>query len=228
MAKNEKMAAIGRLAANIAHEIHNPMFAIANTIQVIKKELPPGKNVAEAVTLAEHEIRRVRNIIRELLDYSRLPKNDFSLVDIVETMQKSIQVLLWSQHVDGKDISFPPPSNPVRIFCNPDGLQQVFMNLIQNAADASKAGDTIQIEIRDQGPHVDILFTDQGKGFSDSSLQHVFEPFNTEKKNKGSGLGLYVSNQIVQQHQGQIQFKRDKRGRNQVLVILPRLDDPSS
>lgn len=217
LAANERMAAIGRLATNIAHEINNPLFAIANTVQVMKRELPEG---GEAVLLAEREISRVRRITGELLDFARLRGEDYAEVDPAEIVQAAIQVLTWSHQLRETEVVLSTSVGPP-VYGNPDGLQQVFMNLLQNAAKASPPGGRVTVTITASPEWVEISFSDQGPGFAESARAHLFEPFNSPHPGQGNGLGLYVSYQIVQQHRGEMLLCEAEGGGSRMVVRLP-------
>lgn len=228
---NEKLAATGRLAANIAHEVNNPLFAIANSIAVIKGQLKDaGGDIGEVLPLAEREIARVRKITRKLLDYGKVNLETFRESDIEAILETAGDVLALSGQIGQTAIIRSGPRGEKPILCNPDSLQQVFMNLIINASEAMAGGGEVAIRIEQHGDAYDIHFQDTGPGFSDAVRKRIFEPFNSCKDAKGAGLGLYISYHIIKRHGGGITLDEAEaspaggasRAGAHLVVTLPR------
>jgi signal transduction histidine kinase len=215
--KSEKLAATGRLAASIAHEINNPLEAITNLLFLIRK----GKLDADSAgyaDLAQHELARVSEITQQMLRFYRqstLPilMNVCELLDSVLTLH---QGRVASLHIEvvrryGEDI---------RLFCFAGEVRQLFANLIGNALDAMMPrGGRLLLRVRyanaPKQPHtagVRVTVADTGSGMPAEVLQHIFEPFFTTKEATGTGLGLWVSGEIVAKHQGTIRVRSRARG----------------
>jgi signal transduction histidine kinase len=220
---NEKLVATGRLAANIAHEINNPLFAIANSIAAIKKQAQKaGGATSEVLPLAEKEIARVRKITRKLLDYSKVNLETFKEGDICVILDAACEVLKMSRRIGRTVISQNWGSEKLPICCNPDSLQQVFMNLIVNASEAMAGTGEITINITGLDGRYDIHFRDKGPGFPAEVRKRIFEPFNSSKEQKGAGLGLYISYHIVKRHGGSMTLAETGASGTHLVVTLPR------
>lgn len=220
---NEKLVATGRLAANIAHEINNPLFAIANSIAVIKKQAQKaGGAIGEVLPLAEKEIARVRKITRKLLDYSKVNLETFKESDINVILDSACEVLKLSRRIGKTVIVRNQGQEGLPISCNSDSLQQVFMNLIVNASEAMAGAGEIAIDIERRNEAYDIHFRDQGPGFTAAIRNRIFEPFNSSKEQKGAGLGLYISYHIIKRHGGSMSLDETHAPGADLVVTLPR------
>jgi signal transduction histidine kinase len=220
---NEKLVATGRLAANIAHEINNPLFAIANSIAVIKGRLKnAGGDVGEVLPLAEKEIARVRKITRRLLDHGKVNLETFTWSDINTILYTACEVLKLSKQTGRTAIICNTAEKELPVLCNPDSLQQVFMNLIVNASEAMSGGGEIAIAVDHLRDAYVIHFRDQGPGFPDAIRKKIFEPFNSSKDAKGAGLGLYISYHIIKRHGGTMTLDGTNPTGAHLVVTLPR------
>ena len=220
---NEKLIATGRLAANIAHEINNPLFAISNSLAVIKKQIKnASSDIAEVLPLAEKEIKRVRKITRKLLDYGKINLETFKESDIDSILETACKVLKLSKQIKNTVIVHNKKSGELPIFCNPDSLQQVFMNLILNAGEAMNGRGEIAIESERRGAAYEIHFRDSGPGFPAAVKKRIFEPFNSSKETKGAGLGLYISYHIIKRHGGSMTLEETRQSGAHLIVTLPR------
>jgi len=220
---NEKLIATGRLAANIAHEINNPLFAISNSLAVIKKQIKnASSDIAEVLPLAEKEIKRVRKITKKLLDYGRINLETFKESDIDSILETACRVLKLSKQIKNTVIVRNKKSGELPIFCNPDSLQQVFMNLILNAGEAMNGRGEIAIESERRGAAYEIHFRDSGPGFPAAVKKRIFEPFNSSKETKGAGLGLYISYHIIKRHGGSMTLEETGQSGAHLIVTLPR------
>ena len=220
---NEKLVATGRLAANIAHEINNPLFAISNSLAVIKKQIEnPSSDIMELLPLAEKEIKRVRKITRKLLDYGKINLETFKESDINSILTTACDVLRLSKGSKNTAVSRSDKNALLPVFCNPDSLQQVFMNLILNASEAMHGRGEITIESRMNGSGYEIHFRDTGPGFPAEIKKKIFEPFNSSKDAKGAGLGLYIAYHIIKRHGGSLELGETLGGGADLIVTLPR------
>jgi PAS domain S-box-containing protein len=205
----EKLAVAGRLAASIAHEIHNPLDSVANLHFLLANEADPEKR-AEYIQLAQQELGRTMQISRTLLSLYREPKAPV-LVDL-EELADGVLLLLERRLIQQGiqvDRDFSEPS-VVEGF--PAELRQVFTNIFMNALEAAGKGGRIRIriepvaaeELRGRGTMVEV--TDSGPGITSRTGENLFQPFFTTKGENGTGLGLWVSNGIVQKHGGTIRI----------------------
>ena len=233
---NEKLAVAGRLAASIAHEIHNPLDSVANLHYLLARETDPDKR-AEYLNMAQQELKRTMQISRTMLNLYREPNApvDVDLKDLLEGVLLLLQRRLENQGVIVQQDfvgSFVVEGFPAE-------LRQVFANLITNAVDAIGSDGKILIRMRGvpaeefRGAGVAIEILDSGSGVTDQTSQKLFQPFFTTKGDQGTGLGLWVSMGIVQKHGGTIRIENsnDEEMRGAcVRVYLPvrTLATPSS
>ena len=217
--KAEKLASLGRLSAGIAHEIGNPISIILGYIGLLKNAGITGEESAEYLTRAEKETERVKQIIRKLLDYSRPANEEEVMFSIHRLLEDVVHMVRPQPLMDRITIDWDLDAEADFILGNPHLLQQVFLNLIINAADAISSGPdpangriTIQTKNHpaagngrpDRG--ISIKFIDNGSGIPDRYLESLFDPFFTTKApGKGTGLGLYVSFMIVENMGGTIE-----------------------
>ena len=204
--KTEKLAAAARLSATIAHEINNPLEAIGNLIYLAKGEEGISATAREHLRMAEDELERVSHITRQTLGFyreSKLPE----LIDMPELVESVLRIhsnkFMTKNIAVLKNFQECPPIHGLA-----GELKQVMANLISNAADAVAIGGTIWvglecIETRD-GRSVQVTVEDDGPGITEKNRARIFEPFFTTKKDVGTGLGLWVSREIVDRHGGTI------------------------
>ena len=226
--QSEKMASIGQLAANVAHEINNPLAAIIANAQLLKRDLSDAdENTIDALQLIETAGDRAAKIVSNLLESARKEKHyEFEEISLNETILDAISLLRYeinkrsvSVHLDfAKDIPF--------IFANKNQLKGVWINLINNALGAIDSNKgKISISTRYENKEFYIVFSDNGKGILPEHQSRIFEPFFTTKEaGKGPGLGLSVSMQVIKEHHGDIQFESTPGKGTKFIIILPEID----
>jgi signal transduction histidine kinase len=209
--KTEKLAATGRLAATIAHEINNPLEAITNLVYLIRKgTLDPAS--AKFAELAQHELARVSEITQQMLRFYRqstLP-SEVNVGELLDSVLTIHQGRVNSLHV--KVIRRYAPD--VNLVCFAGEVRQLFANLIGNALDAmAPEGGRLLLRVRNvESRAVCVTVADTGSGMSPAVLRRIFEPFFTTKDAIGTGLGLWVSDEIVSKHKGRIRVRSRLRG----------------
>ena len=230
---SEKLAVTGRLAATLAHEIHNPLDSVVNLLYLMKNGSTPDET-REFLDLARSELDRVTQISRAMLGMYRESKTPIE-VDLKDLLD-SILLLLQRQITDAGITLKKNLASDAKISGYPAELRQVFTNLLTNAMDASSPGSTIEVTLRstpsldDQrwrtnAPGVMVSVVDHGPGISSETIRHLFQPFFTTKGEKGTGLGLWVSQGIVQRHGGDIRLDSRTDEANHgttVSVFLPQ------
>ena len=204
--QTEKMVIAGRMAATIAHEINNPLEAIVNLIYLARLDPTVSADVRAHLEVAEHEIERVSLIARQTLGYFRessLPASEqiSRLVDEVLTVYRS--KLSQGRIVIHRNYHPAPPIHVRR-----GEVTQVFANLMSNAIDAMAHGGELSIDIAPGSQSgvagVRVEFMDHGTGIPEHQLQKIFEPFFTTKEQRGTGIGLWISRELVESHSGTI------------------------
>ncbi len=225
---SEKLAATGRLAASIAHEINNPLEAIKNSLYLLTNKIPQDDANYKFLQIATKETDRVSRILRQMLGFYRPPRMEPTDINrLIEEAEGLIDKHLRQNRVRvEKDLD---PDLP-HVIASADQLKQVLLNLLLNAQQAMPDGGTITVSTRvSHGADPEFLMSDSvhiqirdtGKGIPEEHLPHIFEPFFSTKDEKGNGLGLWVSQGIVQAHGGSIKL-RSREGRGTTFsVALP-------
>jgi PAS domain S-box-containing protein len=224
--ESEKLAAVGRLAASIAHEVNNPLEAIKNSLYLMETNKDSEKN-ARFLEIARKETERVSHIIRQMLGFARR-SGEVGWVDVNQLLEETLVLLDKKLKQSGVRVvsELAPHLPPVR--ARADQLRQVFLNLLLNGQQAIEGGGHIRVTTARYGqsiqPSVVIQISDSGVGISPDDLTRIFEPFFSTRK-KGTGLGLWVTQDIVRQHGGRLEVTSDK-GKGTTFTIMLLVDSP--
>ncbi len=205
----EKMAAAGRLSASIAHEVNNPLQSVQNCLHLAGREDLPEEKRKEYFDLARTELERLILTVRRMLDFYRPGATSHEAVDIADMLQYILN-LMSKQLKEGSVtvvVDFIGKIPPIMAVGSQ--IQQVFINLILNAADAMPEGGVLKITARKLKDGVEIIFHDNGEGISKEKQPNIFEPFFSTKDG-GTGLGLTVSYNIVTAHGGSLELLVDR------------------
>ena len=222
-----KIAAIGTLTAGIAHELNNPlnniMLSAETVLEIHGEEL--GEEGRDVIRDVVNQAERAGEIVRNLLDFSRTEKAKFSPLAPEVVMQSSLALLRNQIMISGLTIDVNVPHGLDAVAGNLRLLQQVFLNLLQNAVQATPAGGVIKVSGADEGGFVRLSVRDSGKGIDPADLSHIFEPFFTTKEvGKGTGLGLAVTYSIVKRHGGRIEVESAPGQGACFSVVLPKTE----
>jgi PAS domain S-box-containing protein len=200
--RNEKLATLGRMAATISHEINNPLDAVMNLQFLAKAAEGLPESARHFLEMADAELKRVAHITRQSLGFYR-ESTVPTLTSIGAVLDSAID--LQKSTIKAKHANIDRQwREDVRIIAVAGELRQVFSNLISNSLDAIDERGMIKLRISAHNDHVRITVADNGKGIPPSTRQHIFEPFFTTKEKVGTGLGLWVSQQIIEKHGGTI------------------------
>jgi signal transduction histidine kinase len=218
----EKLAAMGRLTASIAHELNNPLQAIQNCLHlIIHRTLGPEKQ-EKYLTMAQKEVERLISTVQRMLDFYRASPKQLHATDVHQVLEDVLA--LTDKRLQRGRVrvrrSFDQNLPPLKAIQNQ--LKQVFLNLVVNAIEAMPQGGELAIrtQLSGDGKWAAIAFQDQGMGLSQQAMAHLFEPFYTTKT-KGTGLGLSVSYGIIEQHGGKIQVESAEGKGSCFTVRLP-------
>lgn len=207
--QSAKLAAVGELAASVAHEINNPLYAARNSLYLIEQDTPLDHPLRQFLDIAQSELGRIASIITRMRDFYRPSRAELSPTNINSLLRDTIefvQVHLRHSHIIVR--TELEPDLPL-ITAHMDQLRQVFLNLVLNACDAMTDGGCLSLRTQALPPTSDqlgaivIRVADTGMGIPAEHIPHIFEPFYTTKP-QGTGLGLAISAHIVTQHAGQI------------------------
>ncbi len=223
LVQSEKLAATGRLAASLAHEINNPLQAIRNSLQLVLNFALEPHEQEEYLHMANEEVERLTNVSARILDFARRPQREMQPRDLNAIVQKTLALTAkYLQHrevVLEKDLA---PDLPA-VMASRGELQQVFLNLVLNALDAMPEGGTLGVSTRlTSDGYVATTFVDDGQGIPSEDLAHIFEPFFSTKE-EGTGLGLSVSYNVVKRHKGKINVHSEVGKGSTFTVLLPIL-----
>jgi two-component system sensor histidine kinase PilS (NtrC family) len=218
----DRLAAVGRLAAGIAHEIRNPLTSIAGSVQMLNSISSLTEEQAMLVDIVTRESERLNNIITDFLAYSRGKQYQFDRVDLVPLVEDTLTLLdnrLIAQNT-GIHIVRKFQVKEAVVMADGDKLKQVFWNFCENAVRAMKGGGTLTVSIEAVGQDWQINFADTGPGMSPQQTERIFEPFQSGFEG-GTGLGLAIVYQIVQAHDGKV-WARSKEGQGTTFVLRLR------
>jgi two-component system NtrC family sensor kinase len=227
----EKMASIGQLAANVAHEINNPLAAIIANAQLLIRDLQDAdENTLDSLKLIETAGDRAAKIVSNLLESARREKHfEFEEISLNETILDAISLLRYEINQRSVSVYLDLEKGIPHTFANKNQLKGVWINLINNALGAIESNQgRITISTRYENKAFTVVFSDNGKGILPEYQEHIFEPFFTTKEaGKGTGLGLSVSLQAIKEHHGDIQFETTPGAGTKFIVVLPDIDGNS-
>jgi two-component system sensor histidine kinase PilS (NtrC family) len=201
----DRLSAVGRMAAGIAHEIRNPLTSIAGSVKMLATMSALTDEQHTLVNIVTRESERLNAIITDFLWYSRDKKFELRNIDVIPVLSDTLVLL---QHRPGMNVTIERRFDVESAICMADGdkLKQVFWNLSDNACRAMPEGGTLTVSVRPDHDVVRIHFADTGPGMTGPQLEKIFEPFQTEFYG-GTGLGLAIVYQIVQGHEGKVSVR---------------------
>ena len=200
----DRMAAIGRMAAAIAHEIRNPLASIAGSVKLFSGMSDLGADQQRLIHIVLKESERLNGIITDFLLYSREKTYRFEVANVAEILEETLTLLENHPQFDARyRIEKSMPSEPVLASLDTDRMRQVFWNIGDNALKAMPSGGTLSVAVAAQGDRLEIQFRDTGIGLMPQQVEKIFEPFQSEFQG-GTGLGLAIVYQIIQAHKGTI------------------------
>jgi signal transduction histidine kinase len=219
----ERLSALGMLAAGVSHELNNPLGIILSTAGNLREALGETNPLAEDVAIIEGETQRCRRIIQGLLNFAASSESDPVEVDINSLLRETFALAVRGERARGLDAQWALDAQLPTLWVDPRQMQQVFLNLLMNAADAMEGQGTVRIQtaesIEGGRRRALIQFGDHGCGIDAADLDHIFDPFYTTKKGgAGFGLGLAVSYGIIAAHGGEIRVASEV-GRGSVFSI---------
>ena len=220
--QSEKLAATGRLAADVAHEVNNPLGIIKNYLTMLKREMKGNApEVIEDLDVIDEEISRIAVIIKGLLAFSRPEYKDEGFVDINRTIEDIVTLVGNSIKKHGVELDMELDRSIPEIKISSGHLKQVMINLINNSHDAMPEGGELAIRTYDRKDGAVITVEDSGSGIREEDMKELFTPFYTTKGVKGTGLGLAISYGIVKGYGGDINLRAKEEKGVVASVFLP-------
>lgn len=222
--QSEKLAVIGQLAAGVAHEIGNPLTSISAIVQILQRK-SPDDFFSEQLSTIKENIDRISRIVRELVDFSRPPSHERTLIQITDIIKTAIGIVKYDKRVKKVDFKTELDKDAPVIMLVPDQLLQVFVNILINALDAIQGNGQIIVKSAHDNNNIYVSITDDGCGIDSSTINNIFDPFFTTKDvGKGTGLGLSVSYGIIKKFHGDI-FVESKLNEGTKFTIKIPIED---
>src|SRR6266568_497723 len=221
----DKLAAVGRLAAAIAHEIRNPLTSIAGSVSMLSGVPEMNEDHRRLLDIVTRESQRLNSIITDFLAYSRTKQYHFDRVDLIQSVEDTLTLMDHRMTAEKTGITIDRRFAVRQAWAIADGdkLKQVFWNLCENAVRAMKNGGRLTAAVESLGDDWQVSFIDTGSGMTPQQIEKIFEPFQSDFEG-GTGLGLAIVYQIVQAHEGKV-WARSNPGQGTTFVLrLRRLD----
>jgi signal transduction histidine kinase len=223
-----RLAALGQLAAGLAHEVKNPLGAIKGAAQLLNEGGMQEPNATEFLEIILEEVNRLDRVVGSMLDYARPSAGQPRTVDVNHIVERTLVVLSSSrEHRTRFETHLDPSALTVRV--DPEHLKQVLINLVKNAIQAMNGSGSVDITTRPRvsgaRDYVEIAIADHGTGIEDHVRQNLFQPFFTTKT-AGTGLGLAITERMVQSMAGRIEVASELGRGATFTVVLPRIQTP--
>ncbi len=220
--RQDRMAAVGRMAASIAHEIRNPLAAMRGSIQMLRAEMDGDSEQAQLMEIILRESDRLNKIVADYLNYARPRPAELKAVDIRAVISETFRLLRNSAELgDGHKLEEDLPQRPTIVSGDPEQLKQVCWNVARNALKAMPDGGTFRVALHDAADNrLRITFKDDGCGMSPEQVEHLFEPFTSTTGS--TGLGLSIVYQIIRDHNGTINVRSRVGSGTTITIELPK------
>ncbi|MFN7132335.1 MAG: ATP-binding protein, partial [Myxococcales bacterium] len=235
MKEKDRLAALGEMAAGLAHEIRNPLGAIKGAAQFLDPKSLPGED-GEFLGVIVEEVNRLNSVVTQFLDYSRPLKQNFAPTDLSDVITRTMKLLQSESIPENVAVKLELPERPPRTQGDAEQLKQVLINLILNAVQAMPDGGSLTLSVKvpetfpqwrlaESQEFLELRVRDTGLGMSEEARRNIFVPFYTTKE-KGTGLGLAISQRIVKNHGGSISVWSKVGEGTEFLIRLPAIAEP--
>lgn len=217
----EQMAAVGQLAAGVAHELRNPLTAVKMLVQTSREDMEARGLPAEDLAVIEQEIRRLEGSLQSFLDFARPPRVERRLLDLREVVDQALALTSGRARKQQVETAWEIPGRPVLVNGDGEQLRQLLVNLIMNALDMMPMGGKLTLGMRPRGAEgVELRVMDSGPGIASDLLPRLFQPFVSGKET-GLGLGLVMSRRIAEEHGGSLHGENLAGGGACFVLLLP-------
>ena len=218
--RSERLAALGKMAAGVAHELRNPLSSIKGLAVLLRSHFAGPGREAETADVLVKEVERLNRSIGELLDYAKPGQLNREMASIAEILSKTLSLVQVDAEAYGIAVEFSVQDGLPDLMVDSDKLKQVFLNLLLNAVQAMPEGGVLQVRLSREEEDLLVVIRDSGMGIAPENLSRVFDPYYTTK-NDGTGLGLAMSAKIVEEHGGRIKIASVPEQYTEVRVVLP-------
>jgi signal transduction histidine kinase len=229
----QKMEALGRLITVVAHEILNPVNIISMRLQLMSKAEGVPEGIRKAVAICESQLDRIHEITKNLGEFSRIPKNQGTMSDLNTVIGHVVALYAPQFKADNitPELRFHPDLPQIPL--DKDRIEQVIFNIIANASAAMEGREhkILRIETRqtESKDHVQVIISDNGTGIESSDAERIFEPYFTTKSNpQDTGMGLFISHTIIQDHGGRIWAENNAWGGASFFIEFPNAHNTNS
>ncbi len=223
--QGEKMAAVGLLAGNIAHELNNPLTGIYSLAELLLEDFERETNTYNDMVEIKEAAKRCQRIIKDLLDFSSVESQSKpKVIDVNSIINKTLPLLKMAMREMNSQVELAPEE--LLVNCNPQLLQQVIFNLINNACQAMEEGGVLSVTTAEVAGQIKISIKDTGPGIPNEIKDFIFDPFfTTKEEGKGTGLGLSMSRSIVQRAGGDLLLNESYQDGTEFLITLPEVQN---
>ena len=218
--RSERLAALGKMAAGVAHELRNPLSSIKGLAILLQSKFNDENDGAEAANILVHEVERLNRSIGELLDYAKPAKYNKISLDVNAIVEKTLRLIDMDREAQDISLNLNLADTLPAVEGDEDKLNQLFLNLFLNGIQAMDNGGTLTVSSHLAGKNVVVVVADTGVGVAQENLQKVFDPYFTTKSD-GTGLGLAMSAKIIEEHEGEIFLTSHPGKGTTVKVVLP-------
>ena len=220
--QSEKLAAMGKLTSQIAHELNNPLYGIMNTLELLKTEISPQNKRRKILEMSLSETVRLTELLRKMLSFSKPDEEQKQLVDINTILDEILLIVRKQLQENSIRISTSFADDLQKVYASKNQLRQVFLNMISNARDAMPDGGTLTVKTMAKGDQIHIEISDIGIGIREENIDKIFDAFFTTKDSiKDVGLGLSVCYGFIKDHGGDIKVKSKVGSGTTFTIILP-------
>jgi len=216
----DRLSALGKLSAGIAHEVRNPLASIKGTAEILSDNFKPGEKEYEFVEIMIKEVNRLDAVIVGFLDFAKPKPPELNLSKINDIILSVLKLTEHQIEKFGINLKTRLGDNLPSVYIDSEQMKQVFLNLIINAVHAMPDGGTLEVNSRMDSSEIVCSFSDTGSGISKNQQRNLFTPFYTSKK-KGTGLGLAIVHRILDGHKGKIKFTSEENKGTCFTISLP-------
>jgi len=221
----QKLSELGKLAAGVAHEIHNPLAAIRFALHAARSAADGGETAeaVEHIDLVDHEIDKCINVTERLLKLSMTSSAESEIVDVNSAVSETLSLLRWEAEQLGVAVALEPDPTMPRVLARESDLRMIALNLAQNALHAMPGGGELRVRTERVGDQVQIRFEDTGAGIAAEDLERIFDPFFSRRADgaQGTGLGLPISRSLARSFHGDISVESRVGAGSRFTLQLP-------